>query len=164
MSSPHSTRPLAIYKVVLGSASASTGALSPSSGFHAAFSSSCNFRAALSSLCGLSAILSTGVCRDWTTCICQVNLRITGYIASDIVPSGYRGSLSVALTCHFRPRINHSEYSVHQPKRLQHIVFVHPGWVYSREVLGRNDNYLRLDHWKSLSGLQCFGRIVSSSE
>jgi len=64
MTSPHSTRPLATYVGVLGSASASTGALAPSRVLGAAHSSSCNLCAALSSLGDLRASPSTGVCRD----------------------------------------------------------------------------------------------------
>jgi hypothetical protein len=64
MTSPHSTKPLATYVGVLGSASASTGALLPSRGLCAALSSSCNLCAALSLLRDLCASLSTGVCRD----------------------------------------------------------------------------------------------------
>ena len=64
MTSPHSTRPLATYVGVLGSASPSTGALSPSRGLRAALSSSYDLRAALSSLLDLRASPQTGVCRD----------------------------------------------------------------------------------------------------
>jgi len=64
MTSPHSTTPLATYVGVLGSASASTGALSPSCGLRAALLSLCNLCAVDSSLRDLRASLSTGVCRD----------------------------------------------------------------------------------------------------
>jgi hypothetical protein len=77
MTSLHFTRPLATYVGVLGGASAATDALSPTHGLCAA----------LSSFCNLHASPLTGVCREYTTCSCQVDLRITGYIASDIVPS-----------------------------------------------------------------------------
>jgi len=63
MTSLHSRRPFATYVCVLGSASASTGALSPSRGLRGALSSSCNLHAALSSLRDVRAFPSTGVCR-----------------------------------------------------------------------------------------------------
>ena len=64
MTSLHSMRPLVTYVGVLGSASASTSALSPSHGLRTALSSSCNFRAALSSFRDFCASPSTAVCRD----------------------------------------------------------------------------------------------------
>jgi len=64
MTSPHSTRPLATYVGVLGGASATTDALSPSGGLRAALSSSSDLRATLSSLLDLCASPSTGVCSD----------------------------------------------------------------------------------------------------
>jgi hypothetical protein len=64
MTSPHSPRPLATYMSVIGSASASNSALSPTRGLGAAHSSSCNLRAALTSLRDLRASPLTGVLGD----------------------------------------------------------------------------------------------------
>ena len=70
---------------------------------------------------------------------------------------------TTTTTSNLRMGMNHSAHQVCQPEGMQHIEFVDQGWVYCNKVFCKNNYYLWWDVRQSLSTLQSFMRITSSS-